>query len=127
MVRVKRIYGPAASGDGFRVLVDRIWPRGIKKSDAAIDLWLKEVAPSTELRRWFGHDPAKWSGFRKRYAHELGANSELVRQLAAGARRGRVTLLYAARDEEHNNAVVLAALLKARPRRATPARRRARQ
>ena len=126
---IKRVYDPPESSDGVRVLVDRLWPRGLTKAKAKIDRWEKQLAPSDELRRWFGHDPAKWSGFRKRYAHELGANSELVRQLAAGARRGRVTLLYAARDEEHNNAVVLAALLKARPRprRATPARRRARQ
>jgi uncharacterized protein YeaO (DUF488 family) len=92
VVRVKRIYGPAASDDGFRVLVDRIWPRGIKKADTAIDLWLKEVAPSTELRRWFGHDPAKWAEFRKRYAAELAQQSDAMALLRDKARRGTLTL-----------------------------------
>jgi uncharacterized protein YeaO (DUF488 family) len=95
VVRVKRIYAPAASDDGFRVLVDRIWPRGIKKADTAIDLWLKEVAPSTELRRWFAHDPAKWAEFRKRYAAELAQQSDAMALLLrcctdpAGGARGR--------------------------------------
>jgi uncharacterized protein YeaO (DUF488 family) len=89
VVRVKRIYAPAASDDGFRVLVDRIWPRGIKKADTAIDLWLKEVAPSTELRRWFGHDPAKWAEFRKRYAAELAQQSSSpMRWRSCGTRLG---------------------------------------
>ena len=99
VVRVKRIYGPAASDDGFRVLVDRIWPRGIKKADAALDLWLKEVAPSTELRRWFGHDPAKWTEFRKRYAAELAQQSDAMALLRDKARRGTLTLLYQPVDE----------------------------
>ena len=112
VVRVKRIYGPAASDDGFRVLVDRIWPRGIKKADAAIDLWLKEVAPSTELRRWFGHDPAKWTEFRKRYAAELDQQPNAMALLRDKARRGTLILLSAAWDPDHNNAVALKSLLE---------------
>ena len=112
VVRVKRIYGPAASDDGFRVLVDRIWPRGIKKADTAIDLWLKEVAPSTELRRWFGHDPAKWTEFRKRYAAELAQQSDAMALLRDKARRGTLILLSAAWDPDHNNAVALKNLLE---------------
>ena len=112
VVRVKRIYEPAASDDAFRVLVDRIWPRGIKKADAAIDLWLKGVAPSPELRRWFGHDPAKWAEFRKRYAAELAQQSDAMALLRDKARRGTLTLLYAARDPDHNNAVALKSLLE---------------
>jgi uncharacterized protein YeaO (DUF488 family) len=113
VLRVKRIYEPAASEDGYRVLVDRIWPRGVKKSDAAVDLWLKEIAPSTELRRWFGHDPAKWARFRTRYEAELKPRGEALAMLRSKARRGNVTLLYAAHDLEHNNAVALASVLGA--------------
>ncbi|MBV9053756.1 MAG: DUF488 domain-containing protein [Hyphomicrobiales bacterium] len=114
MLRTKRIYEPAASADGFRVLVDRIWPRGVKKSEATIDLWLKELAPSTELRRWFGHDAAKWSEFRKRYKAELKSRTEALALLRDKLRRGTVTLVYASRDTEHNNAVALAAMLDSR-------------
>jgi len=112
VVRVKRIYAPAASDDGFRVLVDRIWPRGLKKADAAVDLWLKEVAPSPELRRWFGHDPAKWAEFRRRYAAELHRQPDATAALREKVREGTVTLLYAARDPDHNNAVALKSLLE---------------
>lgn len=112
MVRVKRIYDPSASDDGFRVLIDRIWPRGIRKADAALDLWLKDVAPSTDLRRWFGHDPAKWASFRERYYAELDQKPDAMALLRDKARQGTVTLLYAARDPDHNNAVALKGLLE---------------
>jgi uncharacterized protein YeaO (DUF488 family) len=129
---IKRVYDPPESLDGIRVLVDRLWPRGLSKATAKIDRWEKELAPSDELRRWFGHDPAKWAGFRKRYAGELKAHADAMRELRAAARRGRVTLLYAARDEEHNNAVVLAELMKKRKgvrraKSAAPARRKSRE
>ena len=106
-IAVKRIYAPAAAGDGFRVLVDRLWPRGLRKEDAALDAWIREVAPSTALRRWFGHEPSRWEAFRHRYAAELDGLAEHWRPLAERARHGRLTLLYAARDEEHNQALVL--------------------
>src|SRR5215213_4290313 len=112
VVRVKRIYAPAASDDGFRVLVDRIWPRGLKKADAAVDLWMKEVAPSPELRRWFRHDPAKWADFRRRYAAELHRQPDATAALREKVQQGTVTLLYAARDPDHNNAVALKSLLE---------------
>ncbi|MDQ6435416.1 DUF488 domain-containing protein [Mesorhizobium sp. LHD-90] len=108
MLHLKRAYEPPSSEDGFRILVDRLWPRGLAKADAAIELWLKEIAPSTELRRWFGHDPEKWQEFRRRYSDELDRNAEAVetlRQAIAG--KDKVTLLYAAHDDEHNNAVAL--------------------
>ncbi len=111
MVRVKRIYDEPATEDGTRILVDRLWPRGIAKDKARIDEWLKEIAPSDELRQWFGHDPARWDEFRERYRRELDAKAELLdglRKLAAG---GTVTLLFAAKDEKHNNAVVLKEIL----------------
>jgi len=106
-VRLKRAYSPPSPEDGVRVLVDRLWPRGVRKSDAAIDRWLKEVAPSTELRRWFGHDPSRWEEFRRRYRAELSRDTALLNELRALARKGRLTLVYAARDELHNEAVVL--------------------
>lgn len=106
-IEVKRIYAPASPDDGYRVLVDRLWPRGIRKQDAALDGWLREVAPSSALRRWFGHDPALWEGFRHRYAAELDTLAEHWRPLADRAAHHRLTLLYAARDEEHNHALVL--------------------
>ncbi|MGX9146178.1 DUF488 domain-containing protein [Mesorhizobium sp. 128a] len=108
---VKRIYGPPAPDDGQRVLVDRIWPRGVRKEDAALTLWLKEIAPSDELRKWFGHEPARWAEFRERYRAELDANGEVVAQLCALFGEGKVTLLYGAHDEVHNNAVALAGYL----------------
>ena len=106
-VRLKRAYLPPSSEDGVRVLVDRLWPRGVRKLDAAIDRWLKELAPSTELRRWFGHDPCRWEEFRRRYRAELSRNTALLNELRAVAREGRLTLVYAARDELHNEAVML--------------------
>lgn len=106
-IRLKRAYDPPARDDGVRILVDRLWPRGLRKADAAIDCWEKEVAPGTELRRWFGHDPARWDEFRHRYAAELAGVSDALDEIRALARKGRVTLIYAARDERHNHAVVL--------------------
>jgi uncharacterized protein YeaO (DUF488 family) len=111
-VRIKRVYDPPESSDGTRVLVDRVWPRGLSKDRAAVDLWLKEIAPTTELRVWFGHDPARWKEFQARYRAELKNQSGVVDELRALIRKGKVTLLYGARDEAHNNAVVLAAYLK---------------
>ena len=105
-VTMKRAYEAPARADGKRILVDRLWPRGLAKSKAGIDLWLKDVAPSTELRRWFGHDPRKWPEFRKRYRAEL-KNNPALSELRAFARQGNVTLVYAARDRLHNEAVVL--------------------
>ncbi len=113
MVKIKRVYEEVEKSDGFRVLVDRLWPRGLSKGSGSIDLWCKEVAPSTELRKWFGHDPKKWDGFRKKYIAELKGNKEAFDELKAVARRERaVTLLYAAKDEAHNQAVVLQEVLK---------------
>ena len=106
-VRLRRAYLPPSPEDGVRVLVDRLWPRGVRKADAAIDRWAKEVAPSTELRRWFGHDPNRWREFRHRYRAELSHSTVLVNELRAMAQQGRLTLVYAARDELHNEAVLL--------------------
>jgi uncharacterized protein YeaO (DUF488 family) len=111
-VAIKRVYEPPAETDGQRVLVDRLWPRGIAKEKAGLSLWLKEIAPSTELRKWFDHDPAKWAEFQKRFRAELDGNGEAVAELRNLVAKGKVTLLYSAHDEEHNNAVVLAAYLR---------------
>jgi uncharacterized protein YeaO (DUF488 family) len=111
-IAVKRVYEPAAKADGYRVLIDRLWPRGLKKDAVSLDQWAKELAPSTALRQWFGHDPARWDGFRHRYASELDAVAEHWRPLAERGARHVVTLLYGARDEEHNNAVALKAYLE---------------
>jgi uncharacterized protein YeaO (DUF488 family) len=108
MIRIKRIYEAPAAGDGQRVLVDRVWPRGVSRRAADLTAWLKEIAPSTALRKWFGHDPVRWSDFRRKYRQELDANPEATDQLRALIAKGDVTLLYGARDEEHNQAVVLA-------------------
>lgn len=105
-VHLRRAYEAPGDDDGYRVLVDRLWPRGVKRDDLPIDEWCKDLAPSTELRRWFGHDPALWEEFRTRYAAELAGNPDVDR-LANLARRGTVTLVYGARDTEHNQAVVL--------------------
>ena len=111
-ITIKRVYEPAAKADGYRVLIDRLWPRGLKKEAVPLDLWAKELAPSTALRQWFGHDPALWDGFRHRYAGELDALAEYWQPLAERAARHHVTLLFGARDEEHNNAVALKAYLE---------------
>lgn len=113
-VRIKRVYEPAARSDGYRVLIDRIWPRGVSKDEARLDEWARELAPSGELRRWFGHEPAKFEEFRRRYRAELVAHEEKLRELRRRGRRGTLTLVYAARDTEHNDAVVLAELLRRR-------------
>ncbi len=112
MVKVKRIYDPSSPEDGKRIYIDRLWPRGLKKSEAIFDEWLKEIAPTDTLRKWFGHDPAKWNEFKKRYTKELESKEELLNKLKSEAKRGRITLLYSAKDTEHNNAVALAAFLK---------------
>ena len=114
MIRIKRVYDLPAPDDGRRVLVDRLWPRGVAKNEARIDEWLKEIAPSDELRKWFGHDPARWQEFRKRYREELKRHGELLEKLRAEAIKGTVTLLFAAKDTEHNNAVVLQEILQNR-------------
>jgi uncharacterized protein YeaO (DUF488 family) len=110
-IRLKRAYEPPGPEDGVRILIDRLWPRGIGKSEAAIDRWLKDAAPSNELRRWFGHDPSKWDEFRRRYEAELSHRAELLSELRETARKGPLTLVYGARDEVHNNAVVLRDIL----------------
>jgi len=112
VIRVKRIYEAASEEDGQRILVDRIWPRGVSKERAAIDLWMKEVGPSTELRRWFAHDEDRWIEFKERYFSELDTRAELVDELRSRAQRESLTLLYSARDEEHNQAVALAEYLE---------------
>ena len=110
--QVKRVYEPASERDGQRVLVDALWPRGISKSKAALAQWAREIAPSTALRKEFHHDPAKWDEFRRRYFQELDTKPEAVAELQALGKRRRVTLLYGARDEEHNNAVALLEYLR---------------
>lgn len=112
MVKIKRIYDPFTKNDGKRILVDRLWPRGIKKEDAHIDEWLREIAPSDELRKWFSHDPSKWHDFKKRYKNELKGKQNLIEKLMIDAKKGRVTLLFAAKDVEHNNAVVVKEIIE---------------
>jgi uncharacterized protein YeaO (DUF488 family) len=107
MIRLKRAYEKALKEDGLRILVERLWPRGVSKEKAAIDLWLKDLAPSAELRRWYGHDPNKWPEFRKRYLAELRQSGEAIKQLEAQVKKGKVTFVYAAADEQHNSALVL--------------------
>jgi len=107
MVRIKRVYEPSVREDGKRILIDRLWPRGIKKDEAKIDLWIKEIAPSTELRKWFSHDIDKWTEFRRLYKGELAERSDLVKRLIEEAKKGTITLLFAAKDTEHVNAAVL--------------------
>lgn len=111
-LRLKRVYAPAEDVDGCRVLVDRLWPRGLARERLRIDAWRSDLAPSPALRRWFGHEPAKWPEFRRRYLVELAGRREQAADLAAKAGTGRVTLLYAARDEQHNHAVVLGEYLE---------------
>ncbi len=106
-VRIKRAYQAAAAGDGTRILVDRLWPRGVRKADAGIAEWMKDIAPSDELRKWFGHDPGRWEEFRRRYRAQLAGKEDLIAQLRELARKGPLTLVYSAHDEAHNQAVVL--------------------
>ena len=113
MIKIKRVYDTVDSEDGTRFLVDRLWPRGIAKKALKAEFWLKDVAPSTELRKWFGHDPAKWNEFRHRYFSELKANPDAWRPILDAERQGTVTLLFGAKDQAHNNAVALVEFLKA--------------
>jgi len=106
-IQIRRAYEPPQRGDGYRVLVDRVWPRGVSKGALALDAWEKEIAPSARLRKWFGHDPERWKEFQDRYFAELDDNHEVISALLDRARRSRVTLVYGARDPEHNNAAAL--------------------
>jgi uncharacterized protein YeaO (DUF488 family) len=115
-IPIKRAYEEAKSADGLRVLVERLWPRGLRKVDAKIDVWLKEIAPSTELRQWYAHDVERWPSFEKRYEQELGKARDAVMELLSLCRRGTTTLIYAAHDEKHNSAVVLQAYIERRLR-----------
>ncbi len=121
MIRIRRTYDPVEPHDGRRFLVERLWPRGMKKESLVMDEWLKEVAPSTELRKWFGHQPERWNEFQKRYKEELRANPQAWRRLLEASKRGTVTLLYSAHDTQHNGAIVLRDFLVARQRRAAAA------
>ncbi len=112
MVKLKRVYETPAKEDGTRILVDRLWPRGLTKEKAQVDLWLKEIAPSTELRKWFAHDPAKWAEFQTRYKAELKNNPEQVALLKKEVAKGTATLVYGAKDEGHNEAIVLLKLVQ---------------
>ena len=125
-VRIKRVYETSAADDGIRVLIDRLWPRGVKKTDADIDQWEKDIAPSTALRKWFGNDPARWQEFRSRYAVEIHNHPRQIKRLCVMTRQGPITLVYSARDEAHNDAVVLRDFLlgtrtKRKPKAGSPA------
>lgn len=113
MIKIKRAYDKPSKEDGYRILVDRLWPRGVSKDEAKIDLWLKEISPSNELREWFSHDPKKWEGFKSKYRDELKEKAELVKELKKIEKEKKtVTLLYSAKDEQHNNVIVLSEILK---------------
>jgi uncharacterized protein YeaO (DUF488 family) len=114
-IAIKRVYEPVSATDGYRILVDRLWPRGLSKDHAAVDLWLKDIAPSTELRRWFGHAPEKWPEFRRKYFAELADHAEELAQIRALAKRRRVTLVYGARETEYNDAVAILEFLQRHP------------
>jgi len=125
MIKLKRVYEAAASSDGSRVLVERLWPRGVRKANLRIDTWLKEIGPSNDLRQWFAHDPKKWDVFRERYFAELDSKPKVWKGLVHAARRGPITLIYSSRDPEHNNAVALKDYLQTKMKRAkNPARRK---
>lgn len=115
VVKLKRAYDPPDPDDGYRILVDRLWPRGVAKASARIDLWLQEIAPSAALRKWFDHDPSRWPDFRTRYFQELDKNHETLEKLVDPLHRGPVTLVYGAKDQEHNNAVALQEYLSTHP------------
>lgn len=112
MIRVKRVYEPPSAEDGTRILVDRLWPRGLSKERARVDLWLKDLAPSNELRKWYGHDPARWEEFRRRYRRELSGKEDLMSTIRERERAGTVTLLFGSREESLNNAVALKGFLE---------------
>jgi uncharacterized protein YeaO (DUF488 family) len=122
MITLKRVYDSVSPTDGRRVLVERLWPRGVSKAKLRVDVWLKEVGPSTELRKWFSHDPRKWSEFCRRYSRELDSRPEVWKPIVSAARHGSVTLLYSSHDTEHNNAVALQRYLQAKPRHAKSTR-----
>ena len=122
MIRLKRAYDSASPTDGRRFLVERLWPRGVSKEKLRVDAWLKEAAPTTELRKWFSHDPDKWSEFRRRYFRELDSRPEAWRPILSAARHGSVTLVYGSHDTEHNNAVALQQYLRAKRRPAQSTR-----
>ncbi len=130
MIQLKRVYDPAEPGDGVRFLVERLWPRGLRKEALKMDAWLRDVAPSGELRTWFGHDPMKWSGFQLRYTAELDGRPDAWQPIVEAARKGNVTLLFSSHDAEHNNAVVLKGYvekqLTRQPKSATASRKAAR-
>jgi uncharacterized protein YeaO (DUF488 family) len=113
-IQIRRAYDPPRRGDGYRVLVDRVWPRGVSKAELDLDDWQKEIAPSSRLRKWFGHDPERWEEFQARYFAELEGKRDSIESLVERARHGRVTLVYGARDPAHNQAVALSAYLRAR-------------
>jgi uncharacterized protein YeaO (DUF488 family) len=119
MIVLKRAYDPVSRTDGTRLLVERLWPRGVLKAKLRLDAWLKEVGPSTELRKWFGHDPEKWIEFRRRYFRELGSRREAWQPILSAARRGTVTLVYSSHDRQHNNAVALQEFLRRKLRQST--------
>lgn len=124
MITVKRAYDPVSRADGIRFLVERLWPRGVAKTDLRIDAWLKEAGPSTELRKWFSHDPGKWAGFRRRYFHELDSRPAAWHPIVSAARqRGTVTLVYSSHDKQHNNAVALLEYVRMKSRRVTAPKR----
>jgi uncharacterized protein YeaO (DUF488 family) len=125
VIQVKRAYDSASKDDGIRFLVERLWPRGVKKTALHLDAWLKDVAPSTELRQWFSHDPSKWIEFQRRYFAELNANPKTMEPILEATRRGRVTLVYSSHDKEHNNAVALKTFLAAKISRPGRAQRAA--
>ena len=114
MIKLKRVYEPVGPSDGRRFLVDRIWPRGVRKEALSVDAWVKEAGPSNELRKWFGHDPSRWAEFRQRYERELEAHPEVLEPLLEAAHQGDITLVYSARDEQHNQAVVIRDVLQSR-------------
>jgi uncharacterized protein YeaO (DUF488 family) len=117
LIKTKRVYEPADASDGTRFLVERLWPRGIRKEELKMETWLKDAAPSPALRKWFGHDPAKWDEFQRRYRAELESNPDAWQPILQAAKQGNVTLLYSARDTEHNSAVLLKAFLETRLRK----------
>jgi len=113
-IQLKRVYEKASAGDGKRILVERLWPRGLKKDEAKIDEWLREAAPSTELRKWYGHDPAKWSEFKERYWKELDKKQDIVSKLAKESQEKKVTFVFAAKEQQYNNAVALKEYIETR-------------
>jgi uncharacterized protein YeaO (DUF488 family) len=117
MIKIKRIYDPPAEDDGFRILVDRLWPRGLTKEKAKLDLWLKEIAPSDQLRKWYAHDPKKWPEFKKKYSKELDQKVDLIDQIVKKTKEGDLTLLFSSKEEKLNNAVALREYIETKGRR----------